>query len=314
MKTQKIRKKITPLNIVLFVFLVVYAASLLFLLVWGVLNSLKPYSGPPGIGSFRENPFWFPKGWIWEWEWGNYWEVLMGTVPVNSSSGATLNIYIEELFFNSILYSLGCAAMLTITPCLVAYATAKYDYKFNAVINTIVIIALALPIVGALPSEIQMARKLNLYDTFWGIFIMKMNFLSMYYLVFFASFKGLSKTYADAAYIDGAGEFTVCFRIMLPLVKNTIFTIMLIQFVNCWNDFQTPMVYLPSRPTMAYGLYQLTFVGRIKVDELGNLSRVGSEITERLAGAMVMLLPILALFIAFHNKLISNITMGGIKE
>lgn len=300
---------------ILFIALAVYAASILFLLFWSLFNSLKPYSGPQGTGSFRENPFGLPNGWIWQWEWNNYVKIIKDlSIGVYKSTGMVSQVYIEQLFFNSIVYAIGCSVMLTITPCIVAYAVAKYDYKFNAVINTIVIVALALPIVGALPSEIQMAKYLAIYDTFLGIFIMKMNFLSMYFFVFFASFKGLSKTYADAAYIDGASEATVCFQIMIPLVKNVIFTIILIQFINCWNDFQTPLVYLPSKPTMAYGLYLFTFVGLTKVDEFGNTVRVGSEITDRLAGAMVMLLPILALFIAFHNKLVDNITMGGIKE
>ena len=315
MKEKGIKKKISVLNAVLFTVLALYAFSLLFLLAWGLFNSLKPYGGPPGTGSFRENPFGLPKGWPWEWKWSNYAMIFKElSIGVYTGAGKMKQVYIEELFLNSVIYSLGCAVMLSVTPCIMAYAVARYNYKFNAVINAVVIVALALPIVGALPSEIQMAKALNLYDSFFGMLIMKANFLSMYYLVFLASFKTLSKTYADAAYIDGAGEATVCFRIMMPLVRNVILTIVLIQFINFWNDFQTPLVYLPSKPTMAYGLYLFTFVGQTTMDEFGNTVRKGSEITDRLAGAMVMLLPVLALFIAFHNKLIGNLSMGGIKE
>lgn len=315
MKNKGIKKKTDVLNVVIFIILTVYALSFLFLLLWGFFNSLKPYSGPAGTGSFYENPFGLPKGWPWEWAWSNYTGIFLDlSIGVNTGVGTVRQVYIEELFLNSIIYALGCAVMLSITPCIMAYAVARYSYRFNAVINTIVIVALALPIVGALPSELQMAKALNLYDSFFGMLIMKANFLSMYYLVFVASFKGLSKTYADAAYIDGAGEATVCFRIMMPLVRNVILTIVLIQFIGFWNDFQTPLIYLPSKPTMAYGLYLFTTVGQTKIDEFGNTIRVGSKVTDQLAGAMVMLLPILILFVAFHNKLIGNISMGGIKE
>lgn len=314
-KAKKQKYNVTPLNAILFAALVLYAAIMLFLLLWGFFNSLKPYSGPQGSGSFRENPFGFPKGWFWQWKWSNYLGILKNlSVGVNAGVGVVKQVYIEGLFFNSLVYAVTCSVMFTITPCIVAYATARYNFKFNAVINGIVIFALSLPIVGSLPSEIQMSKNLGIFDSFFGMIVMKANFLTTYYFVFYASFKSLSKTFVDAAYIDGAGEATVCFRIMMPLVRNVILTVILIQFIGYWNDFQTPMIYLPSKPTMAYGLYQFTFVGITKTDEFGNIVRIGSSITDRLAAAIVLLIPVLVLFIAFHDKLIGNLSMGGIKE
>jgi ABC-type glycerol-3-phosphate transport system permease component len=91
---------------------------------------------------------------------------------------------------------------------------------------------------------------------------------------------------------------------MLPLVANVFSTIMLINFIGLWNDYQTPLLFLPSHPTLAYGIY-----------ELSNSYLQGlNNVPMRMAGCIVMVLPILALFLAFKNKLMNNVSMGGIKE
>ena len=135
------------------------------------------------------------------------------------------------------------------------------------------------------------------------LWIMKANFLGIYFLVFHAEFKGIPKEYAEAAKIDGAGNFTILFRIMLPLVRNTIFVIMLIKFIEFWNDYQTPLVFLPSYPTLAYGVFTLATTSINKM----------STVPMRMASAVMMLIPILVVFLIFQKKIMSNVSVGGIK-
>ncbi|MGN1077294.1 MAG: ABC transporter permease subunit, partial [Candidatus Gallimonas sp.] len=126
-----------------------------------------------------------------------------------------------------------------------------------------------------------------------------------YFLVFYAQLRAFPKDYSEAAYIDGAGNFTVMMRIIFPLVRGTFFTVTLLLFINSWNDYTTPMLYMPNVPTLSYGLYYYTFV-------LKNSST--QSFPMRMAGCIVMMLPILAVFLVFHKRLIGNVSMGGIKE
>ena len=80
-----------------------------------------------------------------------------------------------------------------------AYATARFDFRLSNVIYGIVLVTMVLPIVGNLPAEIQMTRQLHIYDTMWGAWILKANFLGMYYLVFFATFRGVPAALSEAA-------------------------------------------------------------------------------------------------------------------
>jgi multiple sugar transport system permease protein len=161
------------------------------------------------------------------------------------------------------------------------------------------------PIVGSLPSQIRMSKLLGLFDSFAGLWFMSATFLGTYYLVFHGIFKGLSWEYAEAAIMDGAGHFKIMTGIMFPLAKNTISTIFILMFIGFWNDYQTPLIYIPNMPTAAYGLY--TFINGNIVD--GSLQSPPIQ----LAGGMVLLLPILVVFLVFKDKLMGNISVGGLK-
>jgi len=89
----------------------------------------------------------------------------------------------------------------------------------------------------------------------------------------------------------------------MPLAKNTFFTVMLINFIMYWNDYQTPLIYLPSHPTIALGMYRMSYTA---INEL-------ATIPMRMTAAVFMLIPTLVLFSCFHKRLLGNLTMGGIK-
>ena len=75
-----------------------------------------------------------------------------------------------------------------------------------------------IPIVGNLPATIKMLNSLNLYGKIYSAYIMKGNFVNMWFLVFYAAFKSVPNDYMEAAYIDGASEFMVMTRVILPIV------------------------------------------------------------------------------------------------
>ena len=289
----KKRFKTSPLFIVLFIILTVYTVAMFALLIWAVLNSFKSQL------DFRNNVLGLPREMAWE----NFSTVFSNFEMIVNTNGSSKTINIWQMLLYTILYAGGCAVISTVVPCAVAYVTAKFKFRFNAIIYGIVIVAMVLPIVGSAPSEMKILKDLGLYDTLWGSWIQKFHFLGMYFLVFYAAFKSFPDTYMGAAYIDGAGEWKTFLQVVMPLVRNTFLTILLIKFIDYWNDFQTPLLYIPSYPTLAVGLYT------IGNSTLGALSWV----PRKLAACIIILIPIMMLFIIFRDKLMGNLTMGGIK-
>lgn len=295
-RKSKSKKGFSALMLILFLILILYTISLITPLFWGVLTSLK------GKYELRNNIFGLPEDWLFS----NYVDAFNAyAVRVHVKTGGFKWIYMEGMIFNSVLYSFGCAFIRTLCTCLVAYVTAKFShFTFSKVVYGLVIVVMILPIVGSMASELALSRTLNLYDHIWGMWIMQFNFLGSYYLVFHAMFSGVPKDFSDAAYIDGASELTVMTKIMIPMVKSTFFVIVLLYFIGYWNDYQTPMLYIPSHPTLANGLYQFS----------QSTNNALATVPMKLTGCMILFLPIFVLFIIFHNKMLGNISMGGLKE
>ena len=271
-----------------------YALTLFIPFFWALITSFK------GNLDYLGNQLGFPSKWHFE-------NIITALnyfyVPINTGSDIK-TYYIESMLLFSLLYSVGSSFFATLTACIAAYATARFDFKFNKVVYGIVVVTMTLPIVGNLPSELQFLKAFGMYDSIWGMWICKANFLGLYYLVFYASFRSVPKDYSEAAYIDGASNFRVMASVILPLVASTFMTVMLIRFVEFWNDYTVTLTYMPSIPTLAYGLYAYSFS---TVPEISNTPM-------RLAGCFILIIPILIVFIAGHKRLMGNISMGGIKE
>ena len=281
------------------VILAIYALTFILLFFWGVSTSLKSRS------DFYTNKVWLPKGMPWEWEWKNYPYVFANFhLILMDDIGNKLKFTIDFQITYTLIYAFGSAFLRAFVPCIIAYVTQKWDNLCSKLIYTAVIITMIVPIVGSSASLMVIMKQLRLYDTFLGVFIMQASFTGFYYLMYYGVFKGLAKEYSEAATIDGANEYRVLFSIMLPLIKSTFATVFLIMFIAAWNDYQTPLLWLPMHPTLAYGVFEMS-----RSTENGL-----SSTPMRLTCCMITALPVLALFIAFRNQIMGNLTMGGVKE
>ena len=292
----RLKTVLTPFNIILFIGLVLFALSLLIPFIWGLLTSFKYRL------DYAANALGFPNPFYWQ-NYADAYNNFKVTVPFGASS-ATYTLL--GMAVNSVIFSLGGALIQAFCCAFVAYAVAKFsDYKLSKLLYLVVIVAMILPIVGAQTSEIRILNGLGLYNTMFGVLFMKASFLGTYFLVFHAFFRGLPKDYFEAAQLDGAGNFSILFRLVLPMARNIIFIVTLLYFIGNWNDYNVTLLYAPSVPVLSYGLYEF------------NLSNnpVITSTPHKLAGAMIVFIPVFVLFCAFSKKLIEgNLTMGGVKE
>ncbi len=287
------KARFSAVTVVMLVVLVFYTATLLFLLVWAGFTSFA--DNETYIGSVANKNSLFPSVFRW-----NFFDIFE---RFNFPIGDNQVVDFIGMFGNSLMYAIGSALVKTAITCVTAYACARFNFKFSQLIYGIVIVTMIMPIVGSLPSEIDMATRFGLYDSIPGMWVMKSNFLGMYFLVFYAMFKNVPKAFAEAAEIDGANNFQIMFRIHFPICRNTFFTIMLITFVEFWNDFQTPLVYLDHYPTVSLGLYKIMLSTETELTQL----------SMKMAATFLVVVPTLAIFLVFQKRLMGNLTVGGIK-
>ncbi len=293
MKNNKIKQGFSPLLLVLGILLLVYVLSMVALFYWGFLTSFK--DGMRDLTDFAQNRgFGFPK--IWDSD--NYVDVF-GTIRMPAEPGRTVGF--ATILGNSFLYAIGCAFFKTLVPCLTAYACARFNFKTSKIVYTIILITMIVPIVGSLPSELKVAYALGLHNHIWGLWIMAANMQGLYFFVMYSAFKAMPLGYSEAAKIDGASNAQILARIALPLIKNLFLTILLINFVEYWNNYQSPKVYLPYYPTLGYTLFAKSIGNDLK------------EVGQVIALAFIVAAPVLALFLVFQDRLMGNLTMGGLK-
>lgn len=291
MKLKKQRTKITPFSIVVFIALTIYMVSVVTVLVWATMTSLRSHQ------AMKTSPLAIFSGLSFK----NYAEVQEAMQITVSTSTDRLTYNLIGMIENSLLYAGIGGFVQMFATVTVAYCTAKYKCLASSIIRNIVIVTLIIPIVGSTPSMIDFMTKLRFYDKFYGVMIMRISFTNSYYLVFYAAFSKLSWEYAESAFIDGASHVRVYFSIMLPLVKTLMATVFIIFFIYGWNDYQTPYMLLPSRPTASLGLFHF-----FQNHNVGNIPK-------KMAGGVLVFLPVFIIFILFRNKIMGDLTEGGIK-
>ena len=301
----------------IFILLIVYVISFLTPFLWAILTSTNTHA------LYIDNSYVLPED-------GFFLKIAKilyiprdVTGPMGTQGGFTFDNYawaienfkIErdngtftgfgELLLNSFVYSIVATLITTGSHSISAYIGARYSHhKIAALLYPIVIVTMILPIVGALPSELDMMRRMGWYDRVWGLWLMKGGFLGTNFLIFYATFKGISWEYAEAAFIDGASHLKVLVDIMIPLAAGSISALMLITFITFWNDWKVNVQYLPTTwPMISYALFRFQGDGGIP----------GITTPRRMAGCMIVAAPLIAIFIIFRKKLMGSLTIGGIK-
>jgi ABC-type glycerol-3-phosphate transport system permease component len=165
-------------------------------------------------------------------------------------------------------------------------------------------IVMIIPIVGSLPSSLHLYRDvLHLYNSWAFIVVTNITISGGTMLIFYAFFLGIGNEYAEAAKIDGAGNFTIMMKIIFPLTAQMFFIMCIQAFIPLWNDYMGTVIWFPSIPTLAYGIFYFTDA----------TSTLASWPPIQIAGCIILMIPLLVLFLAFKDKLMGNIRMGGVK-
>jgi len=263
-----------------------YSLSIIFFIVWALYNSFKLST------DFLDDMMSLPK----VWEVANYKEAY-DYIEYNE-------VKFVGMFFNSIWFAGGSSILTIFMHAVTGYVFAKYDFPCKETAFKFILFTLALPIVGSLPSMYKVVYTLRLEETPLYLVTYLGGFGSNF-LIMYSYFKGIDKTYMEAAEIDGAGRFGIFFKIMMPLAIPPCFSLFLMTFIGQWNNYETPILFLDSLPPLSSGLYEFR--------EMMRFSESSSPETVFFAGALLASMPVVILIACFGDKIMTNVSIGGIK-
>jgi len=270
--------------------LTIYALSMLIPCWYLLINSFKTemdYSGGEELW-VNGNVFGIPRKWTFE----NYVKA--------SSVAAEKTAPIWQLYWNSILMTgIGTALGVFATVCT-AYACARFQIRGKELIVSIGVGALVFPDFGSAATVYRFFQKTHLWNT-WGVMWPGLNPFGLMFLIVYGQFKSISGTYAEAAKIDGASELRIMVQIMVPMIKGVIGMMVVMSAIGSWNNYYTTFMYLPSKPTIAFGMYKL------------NNEPEGRIMPTMCAIMVLCIIPLVVLFITMRDTIISNTAAGGLK-
>ena len=237
------KKNITkmPLNkrivrIFVFIIFTIFALSYAYIVFWCF------YTGGRDATEISRNAFGFTK-----FDISKYGEVFTLFEDENGN-----NFF--DMLGNSLYFSFLGPFLCIFVACQLAYVTSKYKFFGAGGVYFIVLVVITLPIYGT-----QTALYRLLYDIGFInsrlMLLTSLNGFSIYYMYFYAFFKNLSWTYAEAAEIDGANEWGIFFKVMLPQSIGMFGSLFMMLWISDWNSYQTALIFLPKMPTLAVGIY-----------------------------------------------------------
>ena len=204
---------------------------------------------------------------------------------------------------NSLLLTIPASLFSIGLGTLAGYGLGKYRFKGDAALFILLVAGMFLPPQIALIPVFRLMNDIGLYDTLWAVIIIHTAFgIPICTLVMRNFFQIVPNALREAALIDGANEYSIFFRIMLPLTLPALAVLATLQFTWIWNDFLWPFILTQKADSRTIMVGILNLTGQYTVDWGGQA-----------AASLVGSLPTLFIFIFFQRYFIKGLTLGAVK-
>ncbi len=270
-----------------YILLLVLAFSFMLPMIWMVSSALKNDSQVYTIP-----PIWIPRPALWE----NFF---------NAWTTYNFNLYMFNTIFR---YAIPTTIGVTLSSAIVAYGFARIPWKGRDALFFLCLATMMVPFQVTMVPLFITFKRLGLINTYWPL-VLPAFFGSPYFIFMLRQFfRTIPIELSDAAYIDGANEFQILWRIILPLAKPALTVVALFQFMNAWNDYLGPLIYLNQEDmkTIALGIEGL----RRTITQVGSARLAYPYL---MSVSTLVTLPILIAFFFAQRTFIEGISLTGIK-
>lgn len=253
----------------------------LFPFYWAIVSSLKTGSALFSVDFFPASP-----------AWENY-----------------ILIFTEQPFgeniWNSAITALGTVTLCLCLAIFASYALGRVNFKGRTRMLLLILSISMFPQVSILSGMFELLRTMNLYNNLFGLVLAYMTFTLPFTTWILTTFmKQLPKEIEEAAIIDGANSWTICTRILLPLLWPALVTTGLLAFIAAWNEFLYALTFTMDNTARTVPVAIASMTGKSEYElPWGNI----------MAASVVVTLPLIALVLFFQKRIVSGLTAGAVK-
>jgi multiple sugar transport system permease protein len=276
-----LKKKLDVSKILFTIGMLVLSFLFLVPLIWMMSAAFK----------FEKDVMVFPIQWIPK-DWNlveNFKAVWMAEIPF------------YKFYFNSIKLATIQTLSTLIFSSMAAFAFSKLQFKGRDFVFALVLSFMIIPEQATLVPRFILIKWLGLYNTHEGLILMGL--FSIYFTFLMRQYMlGISNEYIEAAKLDGAGYFTIYWKLILPLCKPILATAGIIKFIWIWNDYQGPLIFLINKE-----LYPITLGLQLFKDDYADNFAV------LMMASLSAIIPLVIIFIIMQKQVIKGIALGGVK-
>lgn len=269
-------------NAIVYILLALWAVIVLFPFYWMVLSSLKDY------GAY--NSEYIPKFFTTSPTFSNY---------VNAFTSVNLGQYL----LNTLIFTVITTVIMLIVITLAAFAFSRLDFPGKDIVFTLFLALMMIPTELVVITNYATITDWGLRNTFTGLILPSITSVFYIYLLK-ENFEGVSDDLYYAAKVDGTSDFRYLLKVLIPICKPTMITIVILKVIECWNSYVWPRL-VTDDPA-----YYLVSNGIQEIRENG----FGREnVPAMMAAVVVISLPLIVIFLVFRRKIMAGVAQGGTK-
>jgi raffinose/stachyose/melibiose transport system permease protein len=204
-------------------------------------------------------------------------------------------------FINSSILTVASVAILVVLSAMVAYILQRRKNRWTTVVNFLVLAGLIIP--PAVVPTIWVLEAMGLFRTMPGLILVEVAFgISFCILLFRAFIATIPRDIDEAATIDGASPLRLFFKVIFPLLRSVAITVIVVQSVAIFNDFQNPLYFLPGDDNATVQLTVYNFSGQFQ-----------SQYNLLFMDILLITIPPLIMYIFFNRQIVAGMTSGSVK-
>ena len=279
-KHAKTRKKVT--RILTYIMLSVWGIIVLFPFYWMILTSLKSYGSynAERIPSFIANP-----------------------ATLQNYVDAFKSVPLAKYFLNTTIFTLITTFCMLMVIVFAAYAFARLQFRGKNLVFTIFLSLMMIPNELVIITNFVTISNLGLRNTFTGLILPSITSVFYIYLLK-ENFEMVPDELYKAAKVDGTSDLKYLFKVMIPVCRPTIVTVLILKVIECWNSYVWPRLITDDQN------YYLVSNGIQEIRENG----FGREnIPAMMAAVVVISVPLIILYLIFHKQIMEGVSRGGTK-
>jgi len=279
-KNARNRKKVV--TTITYVLLTIWAIVVLFPFYWMVLTSVKSYG--------EYNSEYIPKFFTLSPTFENY-QSAFTAVPL------------ADYLLNTLIFTVATTAIMLIVTVLAAFAFARLNFKGKDLAFTLFLALMMIPSELVIITNFVTITELDMRNTFMGLILPSITSVFFIYLLK-ENFAQVPDELYYAAKVDGTSDLKYLFKVLIPICRPTIVTVVILKVIECWNSYIWPRLITDDED------YFLVSNGIQEIRENG----FGREnIPAMMAAVVVISIPLIVLFLIFHKKIMEGVSRGGTK-